>query len=296
MNNYPIILAHGIARFDFLTQRFSRDLKTLRLSLGLADNELHYFKGIGRHLRNNGFDVYQSSVGFAKPVEKRAADLKREIEIALAMRPHQSKVHIIAHSMGGLDARHMIVNHGMADKIASLTTIGTPHSGTSFADWGMANAGHEILEILDKIVDFGGFADLTTSECRAFNESAETFEAANDVFYQTFAAGDDRKRVFRLLQPSWDIINDAEGENDGLVPCSSQLWQAELTGGNGGRKKIAQHSFPVSADHLNEIGWWDMNQLNTPNILHSNWFTIVRNYENSIKDVYLGIAQGLRSL
>jgi triacylglycerol esterase/lipase EstA (alpha/beta hydrolase family) len=42
-------------------------------------------------------------------------------------------VHIIAHSMGGLDARHLIVDIvTMADKVGTLATIGTPHLGTSF--------------------------------------------------------------------------------------------------------------------------------------------------------------------
>ena len=42
-------------------------------------------------------------------------------------------MHLIAHSMGGLDARHMIVREGMAERVASLTTVGTPHNGTPVA-------------------------------------------------------------------------------------------------------------------------------------------------------------------
>jgi len=37
------------------------------------------------------------------------------------------KVHLFAHSMGGLDARHMITHLGMANRVRTLTTIGTPH-------------------------------------------------------------------------------------------------------------------------------------------------------------------------
>lgn len=296
MNNYPVILAHGIARFDFLAQRFSKDLSVLGLNFGLANDGLHYFKGVARHLRDNGFDVYQSSVGFAADVESRAADLKREIKSALALRPGQAKVHIIAHSMGGLDARHMIVRHDMADKVASLTTIGTPHLGTSFADWGMKHEGHEILAILGNIINLDGFADLTTAECRLFNETAQAAEAANDVVYQTFAAFEEQQKVFAPLQLSWRIIQDAEGDNDGLVPRSSQLWQNELSGANGVRKPIRRHDFPVSADHLNEIGWWDLNQLKISDLLHTDLLTIVRNYESSIKNVYLEIARNARLL
>lgn len=296
MNNYPIILAHGIARFDFLVQRFSKDLGALGSAFGLADNELHYFKGVARHLRNNGFEVYQSSVGFSAGVERRAADLKREIETFLATRSGVTKVHIIAHSMGGLDARHLIVNHQMANTIASLTTIGTPHLGTSFADWGFNNRGHFIIELLGNMIDLGGFADLTTAACRAFNQSAEPLEAANPVFYQTYRASENKNRIFAPLQSAWEIINNAEGENDGLVSRASQAWKGELVGADGVRKQIPQHEFPVSADHLNEIGWWDLNQLQFTNLFNTNLFSEVKNYETKIKNVYLDIARFLQTL
>jgi triacylglycerol lipase len=296
MNNYPVILAHGIARFDFLLQRFSKDLGAFGIDFGLASDGLNYFKGIARHLRNHGFDVYQSSVSFAAGVERRAADLKREIETALALRPGKMKVHIIAHSMGGLDARHMIVKLGMAETVASLTTIGTPHLGTSFADWGMQNQGNHVLEVVGSVADLGGFADLTTDACAAFNESARAAEAANAVVYQTYASAEAEKQIFALLQPSWRIINDAEGDNDGLVPRSSQMWQSELTGDGGAVKTIRQNAFPVSADHLNEIGWWDANQLPMSDLWHTNFFQIAQNYERSIRDVYLDIARGVTDL
>lgn len=294
MNNYTIILAHGIARFDFLTQRFSRNLQEFGINLGLADNELHYFKGISRHLRNNGFNVYQSSVSFAAGVKQRATDLKNEVEIALNLRPEQSKVHIIAHSMGGLDARYMIVNLGMADKVASLTTIGTPHLGTSFADWGIENEGDDLIRLLDGIIDLKGFADLTTTKCKDFNESVEAAEATNKVFYQTYSSSEDQNKIFAPLQGAWEIINKTEGKNDGLVSHISQQWTDELTDGNGVTKTIQQHDFPVSADHLNEIGWWDLNQLqftDFPNLLNA-----IENYEISIKNVYLEIAQNVLTL
>ena len=43
-------------------------------------------------------------------------------------------VHLIGHSLGGLDSRFLISKLGMADRVLSLTTIGTPHHGTPLAD------------------------------------------------------------------------------------------------------------------------------------------------------------------
>ncbi len=294
MNNYTIILAHGIARFDFFLQRFAKDLHTLGINLGLADNELHYFKGISRHLRNHGFNVYQSTVSFSAGLNQRGNDLKKEVETALNLRPEKSKVHIIGHSMGGLDARFMISKLGMADKVASLTTIGTPHNGTSFADWCIANEADELIESFRNCINLDGFADLTTTACATFNNLVQADEIANGVVYQTYSAVDERKNIFEPLKLSWDIINANEGENDGLVPRQSQQWTTELNDSNGNSKPIHQFDFPISADHLNEVGWWDLNQLQFTDL--GNLVKAVTNYENSIKNVYLEIANKVRLL
>jgi len=40
--------------------------------------------------------------------------------------------------MGGLDSRHAIsLRLGLAERVLTLTTLGTPHRGTAFADWGV---------------------------------------------------------------------------------------------------------------------------------------------------------------
>lgn len=295
-NDYPIVLAHGIARFDFLVRRFAEELGRIGLSFDPAANELNYFRGIARHLRNHGFDVYQSTVSFAAGVERRAADLKTEVERALALRPGQPKVHIIAHSMGGLDARRMIVKLGMADRVASLTTIGTPHRGTSFADWGIANDGDALIAGLGGIIDISGFADLTTDACRRFNEEAEAAEAANEVFYQTFAASEEETKIFPPLRGSWRIIFPREGDNDGLVPRTSQAWTDTLAGADGRRKTVRQRGFPVSADHLNEVGWWDVGQFGFDDFFRLDFLNAVAAYETAIRNVYLEIARELIEL
>ncbi|HEX8098381.1 MAG TPA: hypothetical protein VF507_10105, partial [Pyrinomonadaceae bacterium] len=82
-NSYPIVLAHGIARFDFLAANLLRTLGLFGLDLELPMDGLNYFKGIARHLRDNGYDVYQSRVSFAAPLQRRAQDLREEVNKAL---------------------------------------------------------------------------------------------------------------------------------------------------------------------------------------------------------------------
>ncbi len=290
--NYPIVLAHGIARFDFLLTHLLHTVNLFGLDLSLPTDGVNYFKGIARHLRDNGFDVYQSNVSFAAPVTRRAADLRAEVSKVLSLKQSE-KVHIIGHSMGGLDARHMIVELGMADKVASLTTIGTPHNGTSFADWGIANGGHELIKSLQSVIDLAGLQDLTRPACAQFNEAARNAEAQNGVRYQTYASAEEKAAIFSPLQRPWQIIHDAEGPNDGLVPVTSQQWQAQLTSAAGTTKLIKQHTFPVPADHLNEIGWWDLQELQHMGGLSLSLLSRIKDYELSIRNVYLDIARNL---
>src|SRR6266852_6146768 len=155
------------------------------------------------------------------------------------------------------DPRFVVDVPGMADKVATLTTIGTPHQGTSFADFGLTIGGALVIDALRPIIHLEGFTDLATASCLEFNKRAEGHEASNGVSYRTYASSEVRDSIFLPLQPSWSIINRHEGENDGLVSVASQRWQSELVAAEGGRKRVIQNTFPVPADHLNEVGWWD---------------------------------------
>ena len=288
-DRFPIVLAHGIARFDILREIFVRRSPVPEDQLG---DQLHYFKGIKSHLEANGFDVHHSSVDFAGSVDLRAQQLSVQIDQVLN-ESGSEKVHIIAHSMGGLDARHMIVDiEGMADKVASLTTIGTPHLGTSFADFGFSAGGGIAVDGLRPIINLEGFEDLTTAACEEFNSRAKNKEASNAVVYRTYASAEERDLVFLLLQPSWFIISMNEGENDGLVSVKSQHWTSELTGDDGSRKTVEQFRFEVPADHLNEVGWWDPQEADSIlGMLKAG--KQADEYESKIRNIYLQIAQSL---
>jgi triacylglycerol lipase len=304
MPTYPILLAHGVARFDFLRRHFVNNLGLPAERIG---DRGHYFRNIRSHLAKNGFkNVHHTDVEFAGGVGQRAADLKKEVErVLVASKPH-TKVHIIGHSMGGLDARHMIVDLGMAESVCSLTTIGTPHHGSSFADWGAEHRGEEVVRKLHESIDLDGFLDLKTAPCADFNRRAEAAEADNGVFYQTYSCWEeDSKRVFGPLQLSWkEISKREEGHNDGLVSVTSQRWTSTLKGTRPEPKEVPQKSFPVLGDHLNEVGWWDVRQLSGkfnvsalrhPIVFLKGLFGDRGEYENQIKATYLSIAKDLES-
>lgn len=308
---YPIALATGVARLDFLAG--SLDRESHKIFGGVFDkimnffsdhgvkvvtDGLHYFRGIKSFLDDDHFDTHHTRVGFATRLVDRSADLKAQVTDILKA-TGAAKVHIIAHSMGGLDARAMIGRLGMADKVASLTTIGTPHHGSSFADVGLKGGGQELIEKISNAIDFRGLEDLTRDACKKFNEEIRDAEASNGVFYQTYSASEGRDATFIFLQPSWDIIKKEEGDNDGLVSLTSQAWQPEVVSSDGkSRKKIVQKKFAdssgnlIPADHLNEIGWWDLNELHDVKIMKEAGSR--DKYEKKVKEVYRDIARDLR--
>ena len=111
---YPILLVHGIAIKEFkLVRAFGR---------------------IGTRLQKAGYTVFTSDTDGFGTIENNAAQLKAQLERILA-ETGTEKVNIIAHSKGGLDAKYMIRNLGMADRVASLTTLCTPHGGSQVATW-----------------------------------------------------------------------------------------------------------------------------------------------------------------
>jgi triacylglycerol lipase len=281
---HPIVLVHGIANPNTLSwfiQRWNIPL------LGSFET-FQYFKGIAAHLEKNGFGkVLSPNLAFAAPSAERAKLLKIAVENHL-QRTGAEKVHLIAHSMGGLDSRRMIVDLGMADKVASLTTIGTPHWGTLLADEAIEHGGDPLIVAAGKFFDLRGARDLRKDECKRMNEEFADAEAKNSVFYQTYSSHPTGKMLWGPFLFTYLFIQKPPhgqpgGENDALVPVDSQKWAAQVAAPDGTKKKdIVQKEFPFRADHLNEIGWW----LKDP----------THDGPDKVKAVYLEIAQSVRHL
>ena len=292
---YPIVLAHGIARFDILRQLVHQELD---LPPNDLEEKLQYFKNIRTFLNQNGFpSVSNPNVEFAGSVRDRAAELKTHVEGVLDQNG-ADKVHIIAHSMGGLDARLMIVELGMAEKVASLTTIGTPHYGSPVADRLVGFGGGKLLKTLQEKalkLDINGVRSLSSEVCREFDEAARNAEAKNGVFYQVYSSYEALEEMFSPLLVTSVIVRAVEGRNDGLVSVTSQMWKSEIIADDGTRKQVPQHEFPFRADHLNQCGWWDAEE--TPLFsFGENWIEAAREYELKVKNVYLDIAQSVQNI
>jgi triacylglycerol lipase len=118
---YPIVLLHGMAGFDQLQN----------LPLGVT-----YFEGVVEDLRQHGEpEVFVTLAPPYDTSEVRAVAIAAQIDAILAS-THRAKVNLVGHSQGGLDARILAGSNGLAygDRIASVTTIATPHRGTRLTD------------------------------------------------------------------------------------------------------------------------------------------------------------------
>ena len=216
----PVVLVHGLCGFD-------------RMS-GLR-RQTDYFRGIPRYLQQAGNRVYAPQISPTAGVARRAADLKRFVDRHVPA----GRVHLIGHSMGGLDARYMTSRLGMEDRVASLTTIGTPHRGTTFADWGWRRLSALSVPFLRLLgVTYQAFIDLRTDACARFNEDTPDVLG---VRYYSVAGACSRP----WLGPEWwlpaGIVNRAEGPNDGVVSVASAKW--------------GEHAEVWDGDHLNLVNW-----------------------------------------
>jgi triacylglycerol lipase len=218
---YPVVLAHGVLGFD---------------QISVAGLKREYFNGIIEPLKKCGADVVTVRVPPAASIEKRAQHLADAIAKIDAPR-----VNIIAHSMGGLDARYAIASLGLHARVASLTTIGTPHAGTPLADIGTSLLGERLmLKKLAKALslDVDAFWEMTTARMKELNEKLANMHG---VAYGSVIGACTSSMVHPMLLLTHKYLSGCVGENDGLVPASSQEWGDVL--------------LRVDADHWAQIGW-----------------------------------------
>lgn len=211
---YPVVMVHGI---------FFRDWQFL-----------NYWGRIPKELKRNGAVVYYGRQQSSLAVAESAGELAQEIEKIL-QETGAERVNIVAHSKGGLDARYAISKLGLEDKVASLTTINTPHRGCEFADALLESLPKGLVDFVadkynaifhklgDEKPDFlAGVRDLTAGACATFNEEVKD---SPQVYYQSVMSQMTNVRSAGFpLNLGYLLSKKYEGANDGLVSVSSAKW------------------------------------------------------------------------
>jgi triacylglycerol lipase len=217
----PIVLAHGLFGFS-------------RIGLGRLTITT-YFRRIPEALEAAGNRVLVTRVPSIAGVHKRARRLGEAIQAAFGDEP----VHLIGHSMGGLDARSLLADSQWHVRVLSLTTIGTPHLGSSLADFAKLRVGR-IYRLLAALgIDPQGCLDVTRSSARRFQER---HPQPDGIPCFSVAGEPARDMVTWPLRRLHAALSELEGPNDGLVSVES----------------ATAFGTPLPAwplDHLQQLNW-----------------------------------------
>ncbi|MBX2821470.1 MAG: alpha/beta fold hydrolase [Rhodothermaceae bacterium] len=255
---YPVILMHGFGM-----------VAAIRRNGHMHEHAMH--------LRERGILAYAPNVPPYNPVPVRASVWRNRIEHILR-ETGASKVNIIAHSMGGLDARYLISAEGFHDRVASLITISSPHHGSSIAAFLLEQPGM-LKEWLSEVANWMGTrvrndvnADFlnTVTEltpdyvCNEFNARIQNHP---DVKYWSFSARagkGTKNRISPFLRPLNHILYSREGINDGFVSSESSRW--------------GTYCGMLDADHAQQIG------IQIPLITNFDSFALFRRISKLLKE------------
>lgn len=211
-SKYPVLLVHGVAFRD----------ETLSLK---------YWGSIPSSLEKKGAAVFTGNQQAYGTIKANAEHLKARVNEILKITGSE-KVNIIAHSRGGLESRYMISLPGMSDKVASLTTLATPHRGSSMADYIIRHFADKkmiavIIDFYAKIIgdtnpeSLKSAIELTTYKMNQFNK---TVKDSDKVYYQSYACAIDENFSNPFWKKMYSITAAKEGPNDGLVSVTSAQW------------------------------------------------------------------------
>jgi triacylglycerol lipase len=211
---------------------------------------VHYWRGIKDAFNAHGIECITTAVPTTGSIDERAKALYSQILAKLPSEPNSStskgggyaegqdststpkgrRVNIVAHSMGGLDARYLISrlcpDPETEFQVASLTTVATPHRGSSAADMLFRDIGPDLLPRLYRLLDrlkisSGAFSQLTTPFINERFNPVTPNSASTRYFSYGATATPHLLSVFRV---SHDLLAEVEGPNDGLVSVRSSKW------------------------------------------------------------------------
>jgi triacylglycerol lipase len=257
------------------------------------------FNGVPGALANDGHTVYETTVPPFDSPSVRAQALAGQID-SILNDTQAGKVNLIAHSMGGLDARELLSVLGYGDRVASLTTISTPHRGSLVADVGLRFLPGDADGALNALAScygstFSSAADdshLRDALTALAESSADAFNAAHPdvagVYYQSWAGV---SSVLGIGNPQDDIACEglwfggaqparSDVMSGQLVPNAAFVGHGDALYPNDGMAMVESAKWGnfrgcIPADHLHEVG-----QVNKAGVDRRTGFDPVRFYRD----------------
>jgi triacylglycerol lipase len=187
---YPIVLSHGFLGAESY--------------LGIID----YWYGIESYIEDKGGTVYVTETSPANSSAARGEQLIVQLDELRAIRgkPNE-KYNLIGHSQGGLDIRY--VAGVRPDLVASLTTVGSPHTGVDIFDQ---------FTDMDGLIDFLGDA-VTLLWGLLGNDNPNDMAAAAEQFSPAALVAFNTDPVFGKGMPATYC---GEGEAVSSTPAGSR--------------------------------------------------------------------------
>ena len=253
---WPILLVHGV---------------------GFKQAEKHRFWGrIPERLRAHGAQVFISNQDGWGSFESNALQLK-DIMLRILDEQQVDKLNILAHSKGGIDVRLLATFPELKDRIASITTISTPHNGSKILNW-VPHTPDLLKRLASTVIDtllilFGDdnpsfvyvCQDLSAASMQEFNS---LYPKPETIFLQSYSVVQKRIRTDLIFSPTMLLIRLAEGENDGLVARDSAAfgdYRGEVNeNGSWGlshtdiinRKLLPIPQRSINRDGFDVLAWW----------------------------------------
>ena len=214
---------------------------------------LDYFNGVTARLTSDGRQAFTADITPQQSIPERAAQLAAAVTAVLASTGAR-RVHLIAHGTGGLDARYLISNMAFGDRVATLTTISTPHRGTTIADVALGlipGPTNQLLGLLTNVLAATGPDAETAIYQMSKKYVTEEFNPANPddarVSYYSVAGVTNALTLDLTRQDLCSpvllvglLFLNNQGQNDGLVSVASAT-RGELLG-------------TIPADNYDEVG------------------------------------------
>jgi len=240
-SNQAVVFLHGILGADVI---------------GKLWPGFRYFRGLRETLKTAGVSTHFPLVPSASSVASRAGVLQVFIDQIQA-----DGIHLIAHSMGGLDARYLITNRDPDCRIRSLTTVGTPHHGSELVHWVETTRG--LVQSFARHFLYPGLLELTPQACEQFNRDTPD---RPDVCYRSWAGCRPVVELPLMYRAQSRVLQREAGDNDSQVSVVSASW--------GSFRGV------VRADHLEQAGW----SLGLPKSGIQRPFDHVRFYQSLVDD------------
>lgn len=278
---HPIVLVHGLLGFDSL--------------FGLYD----YFYRIPAELEEDGATVYVVNVSSNNFSEVRGEQLIAELETIAALGGHD-RFNLIGHSHGGPTIRY--VASVRPDLVASVTSIGSPHTGSDVADGlraavqpgsGLEGLVAGLVDALGVFIEFlSGDSDPQDSLgalASLSSEGAAIFNAAHPQGMPSTACGEGAQVVNGIRYYSFGgtgVLTNVLDVSDAFLGASSLFFGFEPNDGLVGR--CSSHLGDVIRD---DYFWNHLDEVNQVLALRS-WFapnpaSVYRTHANRLKNAGL---------